>query len=168
MVHQGAGRIRPFLGLCPFPARRPKRTSLPATFPAAPARRARSEIVPASVSGSGSVMYSIPNAATMGRALAAVATVTSPAPARKAAIAASAAAPVLPTEPARISTWPKLPLWASGFRGRAIQAKSSRHAKLKNSSESLSSASGGVPIPGGPIPQRVYKPEERYARFSAP
>ena len=64
----------------------------------------------------------------MGSALLAVATVTSPAPARNAARAAMAAAPVLPTEPARISTCPKLPLFAEAARGFAIQATSCRPA----------------------------------------
>ena len=62
--------------------------------------------VPSEFSSSGSVMYSAPSAATIGRQLAGVATVTSPAPDRSAAIAASAAAPVFPRDPATISTRP--------------------------------------------------------------
>ena len=77
--------------------------------------RARSEIVPASVSGSGSVMYSIPREATMGKALAAVATVTKPAPARSAALAASAAAPVFPTEPGQNQDMAKTSLVSVGL-----------------------------------------------------
>src|SRR5437867_10064331 len=55
-------------------------------------------MAPESVSGSGSVMNSMPKLAMIGQALRAVATVTNPAPARSAAFAASAAAPVLPID----------------------------------------------------------------------
>ena len=51
-------------------------------------------------------MNSAPSAATIGTHDAGVATVTSPAPDRSAAIAARAAAPVLPRDPATMSTWP--------------------------------------------------------------
>ncbi|HAM55271.1 MAG TPA: hypothetical protein DCQ64_07635 [Candidatus Rokubacteria bacterium] len=60
----------------------------------------------ADVSGSGSVMGSMPSAATMGCCEAGVAMVTSPAPLRRAARPASAAAPVFPTEPATTRRWP--------------------------------------------------------------
>src|SRR5439155_636402 len=99
------------------------RTDLPSTsLSSRPPSSARSEIAPESVSGSGSVMNSMPRDATTGKALSAVATVTRPAPARNAARAARAAAPVSPTEPARIRTCPKVPLCASSFRGCAIHA----------------------------------------------
>ena len=65
-----------------------------------------SAIVRVSVSGNGSLMASRISEATTGWALADVATVTRPAPARIAARAARAAAPVLPTDPATSSRWP--------------------------------------------------------------
>ena len=91
-------------------------------------------------------MNSMPSDAMTGRALSAVATVTRPAPARNAARAARAAAPVFPTEPARIRTCPKVPLCASSFRGRAIHATSSPRVRFRKSSGYSSRASGGVPI----------------------
>src|SRR5688572_3944186 len=103
-----------------------------------------SATVRASVSGSGSLIASTRSEATTGCALAAVATVTSPAPARIAARAHSAAAPVLPTEPATTRRWPYVPLWLSrGRRGNsgATSARSSRNVMI-----SRVSSAAGTPI----------------------
>jgi hypothetical protein len=70
------------------------------------ASRAFRASVRAEVSGSGSVIASSTRLATIGCWLTGVATVTSPTPLRIAAIAPSAAAPVLPSEPATRSRWP--------------------------------------------------------------
>ena len=56
-------------------------------------------------------------AASTGRQQRGVATVTSPAPDRKAPIAARCAAPVFPIEPATIVSLPKSPLCESAARG---------------------------------------------------
>ena len=58
--------------------------------------------------------------------------VTSPAPTRDAASAARAAAPVLPSEPATIRTWPKVPLWpAAGRSGRRRPASARVHTSAR-------------------------------------
>ena len=75
------------------------------------------ESVRAAVSGTGNVMASRSFPSRTSLMLAGVATVTSPAPVRSAAVAAIAAAPVLPTDPAMIPACPNVPLWAA--RGRA-------------------------------------------------
>ena len=67
-------------------------------------RSALSAMLPDSVSRSGSVINSGACEAISAIALAADATVTNPAPARSAASPLIAAAPVLPREPATIST----------------------------------------------------------------
>ena len=61
---------------------------------------------PDPVTGSGSVISSGRPCATIGNAGAGVATVTRPAPATSAPVAARMAAPVFPTAPAATSTWP--------------------------------------------------------------
>ncbi len=71
----------------------------------------------AAVSGSASVMYSGACAATTACCDAGAAMVQRPTPLRSAARPASTAAPVLPSEPATTSRWPKRPLWASRSRG---------------------------------------------------
>ena len=68
------------------------------------------------VSGIGMVMASSSFASNTSLTLEGTATVTSPAPIRRAARAARAAAPVLPTEPAMIPAWPNVPLWLDGLR----------------------------------------------------
>src|SRR5205807_1350907 len=78
--------------------------------------RLRRLIVPSSVASNGAVIISGIPAATIGSTFAGVATVTSPAPTRRTARPPSTAAPDLPTEPATISAWPKLPLLASALR----------------------------------------------------
>src|SRR5271157_3853473 len=99
---------------------------------------------PVSVSGSGSVISSAANAATFGSALLAVATVTSPAPARSAAIPAIAAAPDFPSDPPTISTWPYMPLLLSRGRGASSDAKS--RAVVTSSFNSAWIAASGEPI----------------------
>src|SRR6266545_3714588 len=94
--------------------------SATASVRAASSRRrslAFNETVWPAVSASGSVICSMPRAATMGCCEAGVAMVQRPTPLRSAARPVRAAAPVLPTDPAITSRWPKLPLWASGCRG---------------------------------------------------
>src|SRR5690606_20390031 len=53
-----------------------------------------------------------------------VATLTSPAPVRRAACAHSMIAPPLPASPPTHSTWPWSPLWLSFARGRSQRARS--------------------------------------------
>ena len=99
---------------------------------------------PVSVSGSGSVINSAANPATLGNALFAVATVASPAPARNAAMPAIAAAPDLPSDPPTISTCPYMPLLLSMGRGAKNAARS---CAVVTSSLSLDSmAASGEPI----------------------
>ncbi len=66
---------------------------------------------------SGSVINSGACEAICGIALSAEATVTRPAPARRAAHPAIDGAPVLPREPPITSTWPNVPLCPAGGRG---------------------------------------------------
>ncbi len=80
-----------------------------ASFPSRSSRilsKASEERVPLSVSGSGSVINSTMDRAMMGRQLFGVPTVTKPAPIFRAALAAIAAAPVLPIDPERIKRCP--------------------------------------------------------------
>jgi hypothetical protein len=93
----------------------------------------------------GTVMASRSLLSRMSLTLVGVATVTKPAPLRSAAFAASAAAPVLPTEPAMIPACPNVPLWAD--RGRAGSKR--RHSPNVNSEMVLSTASPkerGIPM----------------------
>ena len=78
------------------------------------------EIRPRSSSGRAMVVKDGSIEATMGKTLLGVATRTSPAPARKAARPARAAAPLIPTLPAIIQTLPKSPLCASAGRGFSL------------------------------------------------
>ena len=87
-------------------------------LPSATASRSMAcRMEPVCVSASGSVINSGAWAAMAGMALAAEATVTSPAPARRAAIPAMAAAPDFPRDPATTSTCPNVPLWPPRGRG---------------------------------------------------
>ena len=99
---------------------------------------------PVSVSGSGSVINSAANPATLGRALLLVAIVTSPAPARNAAMPAIAAAPDLPSEPPTISAWPYMPLLLSIGRGASNVIKS--RAVVTSSFSFDSTAASGEPM----------------------
>ena len=72
---------------------------------------------PSASSGRPMVMYSGAMAARIGCTDRGVATVTRPAPDRRAAMAARCAAPLLPIDPATIRTRPNSPLCASGSRG---------------------------------------------------
>ena len=97
-------------------------------------------------SSSASVMYSGPIAATTAWQLDGVATVTRPAPERSAPTAARCAAPVLPREPATISTRPKSPLWLSGARGVTISRMALRVSSSTRGPSRLSSTSAGMPM----------------------
>ena len=74
-------------------------------------------------SGSGWVMASVILASSMSLRLLGTPSVTRPAPPLSAAFAASAAAPVSPTDPARIYTLPQSPLCASGSRRGSRRAQ---------------------------------------------
>src|SRR5215472_13196401 len=101
---------------------------------------------PASVSGSASVMYSGCAAAIIGKTDSGVAMVTSPAPARSAALPAMIAAPVFPTDPATINAWPKEPLCDSAARTRGNPANSSGPAHRTFPFPTSSISAGGDPI----------------------
>ena len=88
-------------------------------------------IPPAFVSGSGSVINSAANDATLGSTLRGTATVLSPAPARNAAMPAIAAAPDFPSEPPTISAWPYIPLFESIGRGASRREKVARGRHLQ-------------------------------------
>jgi hypothetical protein len=75
------------------------------------------DIRPAPSSGKAIVVKDGSIEATIGKTLFGVATRTRPAPARRAARPAKAAAPLIPILPAMIKTLPKSPLWASAARG---------------------------------------------------
>ncbi len=104
-----------------------------------------SERLPEPVAGSGSVISSGRDAATIGRHGSGVATVTRPAPERSAPAAASTAAPVFPIEPATTSTWPKSPLCAPGRR-RANASPTSRSSSRKSDGSEAATAAGGMPM----------------------
>ena len=91
-------------------------------------------------------MNSTPSAATTGWQLAGVATVTRPAPLRSAPRALSTAAPVLPRDPATISTRPQSPLWASGARGCTSARTESRVRRWSRGPSTASTADIGMPM----------------------
>src|SRR5512147_867856 len=80
----------------------------------------------------------------MGRTDRGVAMVDNPAPTRSADMPAMAAAPALPNDPPITNTCPKLPLLASGRRGRSKDAMSSGVMTFRFSEDEI--ASGGEPI----------------------
>src|SRR5579885_552506 len=110
-------------------------------------------MLPSLVARSGSVMYSACAAATTPRAGSGTATVTSPAPARRAASEAMIAAPAFPTDPAMTSTCPKRPLLESGQRSKGKEANS-RGSTQRMDAPPISSMSE----PGEPILATVRRP----------
>ena len=83
------------------------RTDFPAAIAAkCPESNERHETAPASFSGNGSVMSTGVALVTSGKTPAGTAAVTRPAPAWSAPSAASAAAPLFPSDPPTISAWP--------------------------------------------------------------
>jgi len=129
-----------------------RRISSPASPPSAPSR----------VSGSGSVIASVNFAASTGFDERAAATVTSPAPERKAAEAARQAAPVIPGDPATTSTCPKSPLCARRERGGKRDCRSASTTRSPAPS-TASTRSGGSPMSAtrilpqcaGPSPETI-------------
>src|SRR5208337_2591319 len=75
-----------------------------------------------------------------------IASVTRPAPPRRAACPASTAAPVLPTDPATSSTWPYEPLWDSAARTNGKPANSSAPAQRTCDFPISSTSAAGEPI----------------------
>ncbi len=111
-----------------------------------PLRIASIEIAPAVFAGSASVIYSACAAATIGCTGSAVATVTSPAPARNPAFPAIAAAPDFPRDPATTSTWPYEPLLASAALCSGNPANSSGPAQRSVPFPTSSTRTSGEPI----------------------
>src|ERR1700716_3807862 len=103
-----------------------------------------SEIAPAAVSESGSVINSGWNPATVARTDFGVATVDNPAPDRSTDIPAIAAAPALPSEPPMTRTCPYLPLLESTGRGASSGAMSRAVITFSCSDETM--ASSGEPM----------------------
>ena len=100
-------------------------------------------IEPCGVSLSGTVISSGACEAICAIALWAEATVTRPAPARRAANPDMAGAPVFPREPPTTRTWPKVPLCPS----RGLGASSSRNIRGSTTDSHASSYSdSGLPI----------------------
>src|SRR5688500_5678352 len=91
-------------------------------------------------------MYSGAIDATIGRHEAGVATVTRPAPERRAPIAARWAAPVLPRDPATTVTRPKSPLCESAARGSTSSRSCSGVSSSTCFPSSLSITSYGMPM----------------------
>ncbi len=131
----------------PAPGDRP--TPGPATCPRAPPaghRRPRARR-PSQVCTMASGTWAAISARTSGS----VSTVTRPAPTRRAPRAASTAAPLMPRLPARMATWPKLPLWGSqlpgGQPGAFQQVQTGLRGSVQRNGDDRDLAAA---VPGGP------------------
>ncbi len=114
-------------------------------------------------SGSGIEVASIAREAIMGKTVRGQPTFTSPQPERRALLAAIAAAPVKPVEPARTKSLPKSPLWPSGFlwgsRSKTISGEISSTVR-----SNLFTTWSGIPMgttstwPASSRPGETYRP----------